>query len=352
MWRERDSPGRLDRWTYARTLQPSRPEIGRGLINRCMALMRPSSSDADGGASRFTAYSARVTELTDADVPRYWADLGLPGIADIHVHFLPERMLHKVWAFFDSVEDFTGTAWPITYRVSEPERLDIARALGLKAIPALTYPHKPGMATWLNQWCTDFAARVPDAIHCATLYAEPGVGAYVREAIAGGARLFKVHIQVGEFAPDDPLLDDAWDALQDNDIPVVIHCGSGPHPGQHTGIDPVRRVLQRFPRLTLVIAHAGLPEYLEFADLATTFENVHLDTTMVGTDFSNARAPLPDGYVDRLADLQPKVVFGSDFPNIPYSYAHQIEALDRLGLGNDWMRDVLWHNGARLMRLG
>ncbi|WP_346770743.1 amidohydrolase family protein [Luteipulveratus flavus] len=207
------------------------------------------------------------------------------------------------------------------------------------------------MAAWLNAWCADFAARVPDAVHCATLYAEPDAPAYVRSAVESGARLFKVHVQVGEFAPDDPMLDDAWDTLQQNQIPVVIHCGSGPHPGTHTGVPPIRRLLTRFPRLTLVIAHAGLPEYDEFADLATEFANVHLDTTMVGTDFTESMAPMPPGYPARLRDLQDKVVLGSDFPNIPYPYAHQIEALDRLDLGADWMRSVLWHNGARLLGL-
>jgi predicted TIM-barrel fold metal-dependent hydrolase len=72
---------------------------------------------------------------------------------------------------------------------------------------------------------------------------------------------------------------------------------------------------------------------------------------MAGTDFTERFAPMPDGYVPRLADLRAKVVLGSDFPNIPYAYAHQLEALDRLGLGDDWMRAVLWENGARLMGL-
>ena len=51
----------------------------------------------------------------------------------------------------------------------------------------------------------------------------------------------------------------------------------------------------------------------------------------------------------RLAGLRDKVVLGSDFPNIPYPYAHQIQALDRLGLGEDWLRAVLWENGNRLL---
>ena len=43
------------------------------------------------------------------------------------------------------------------------------------------------------------------------------------------------------------------------------------------------------------------------------------------------------------------MVLGSDFPNIPYPYATQIEALVRLDLGDDWLRGVLWHNGVRLL---
>jgi predicted TIM-barrel fold metal-dependent hydrolase len=44
-------------------------------------------------------------------------------------------------------------------------------------------------------------------------------------------------------------------------------------------------------------------------------------------------------------------VLGSDFPSIPYPYAHQLAALARLGLGDDWLRAVLWSNGARLFGL-
>lgn len=288
---------------------------------------------------------------TDAQVADYVRALGLPGLADIHIHFLPEPMLVKVWEYFDQAEDHYGMSWPITYRYDETTRLQILDRLGVRAIPALTYPHKPGMARWLNDWCRDFAARVPNSVHCATLYPEPDVGDYVREALDAGARLFKMHVQVGSYAPDDPLLDPAWAALQQARAPVVIHCGSGPIEGAFTGAGRVRRVLDRYPALVLVIAHAGMPEYDEFASIARDFENVHLDTTMVATDFTERFAPLPAGSSETLLALQDKVVLGSDFPNIPYPYAHQIEALARLGLGDDWMRSVLWHNGARLMGL-
>ena len=288
---------------------------------------------------------------SDAGIPAYWQSLGLPGLADIHVHFLPEPMLAKVWAYFDAAETSYGMSWPIHYRADEQQRLDTIRTFGLRGIPSLTYPHKPGMARWLNGWCADFAARVPDAVHSATFFPEDDVGSYVSDALDTGARLFKMHVQVGEFSPADPLLDPAWGALSDAAVPIVIHAGSAPKAGRFTGPAPVADVLRRFPLLTLVIAHLGMSEYDEFADLVERYPNVHLDTTMAGTDFTNAFAPLSADYVRRLGDLGDRVVLGADFPNIPYPYYEQLVALDRLGLGDDWLRAVLWHNGARLMRL-
>jgi predicted TIM-barrel fold metal-dependent hydrolase len=287
----------------------------------------------------------------DGEVPAYVAGLGLPGLADVHVHFLPESMQRKVWAYFDGAEAHYGRPWPITYRTDEATRLETLRAFGLRAIPVLTYPHTPGMAAWLNAWCRDFALRVPDAVHCATFYPESGVRDYVLEAVEAGARLFKMHVQVGQFSPDEALLDPAWAVLTEHRVPVVIHAGSAPIPGRYTGPAAVARVLTRHPDLVLVIAHLGMPEYDAFADLAEQYPGVHLDTTMSGTDFTNAFVPMPAHYPRRLADLADKIVLGSDFPSIPYPYAHQLEALARLDLGDDWMRKVLWSNGARLLGL-
>ena len=52
--------------------------------------------------------------MTDDDVPAFWRNLGLPGLADVHTHFLPERMQRRVWAHFDSAGPLIGRPWPIT----------------------------------------------------------------------------------------------------------------------------------------------------------------------------------------------------------------------------------------------
>jgi predicted TIM-barrel fold metal-dependent hydrolase len=140
-----------------------------------------------------------------------------------------------------------------------------------------------------------------------------------------------------------------WGQLADARVPVVVHCGGGPVPGPFTGPGPFAEVLARHPRLTAVVAHMGTPEYADFLELAERYPDLRLDTTMVFTDFTEQRAPWPPELTPRLLELADRVLLGSDFPNTPYPFAHQIEALVRLELGDDWLRAVLHDNGARLL---
>jgi len=159
-----------------------------------------------------------------------------------------------------------------------------------------------------------------------------------------------VHVQVGDYDPRDPLLDPVWGRLAEARTPVVAHVGSGPRAGRFTGPGPFGEVLARHPRLPVIVAHFGGPEYGGFLDLAERYDDVRLDTTMAFTDFFSAAAPFPPGLLPRVRELglAGRVLLGSDFPNIPYPYAHQLEALARLDLGDDWLREVCWGAGARL----
>ncbi|KQS69088.1 amidohydrolase family protein [Modestobacter sp. Leaf380] len=288
----------------------------------------------------------------DVDVPRWWTELGVPGLVDVHVHFLPPRVQEKVWVYFDQAQTHYGAPWPITYRGSVEERLAQLERLGVAAFTTLPYPHKPGMAAWLNDWSAEFARAHPRALRSATFFPEPEAARYVAQALEGGTRAFKVHVQVGSFDPRHELLDAVWAQLESAGTPVVIHCGSGPLAGEHTGPTPMAGLLERHPGLQLVIAHLGMPEYADFLDLAERYEGVHLDTTMFATDFTERLMPFDRSLLPRLGALRDKVLLGSDFPAIPYPYAHQLAALQRLELGEDWLRAVVWGNGARLFGLG
>lgn len=277
--------------------------------------------------------------------------LGLPGLIDLHTHFLPPRVMAKVRAQFDAAGPLIGRPWPLHYRDDDVVLVETLRSSGVRRFTALPYAHRPDMAEFLNDWAAGFAERVPEAAVCGTFFPEPGVAAYVSSRLPS-VEVWKVHVQVSAFTVTDPLLDESWGLIAEAGTPVVLHAGSGPVPTEHTGPGPVEELLARHPRLRLVIAHAGAPEYADFLRLAETHERVGLDTTMAFTDFfEKMGGAYPPELLPRLHDLglAGRVYLGSDFPNIPYPYVDQLDALARLDLGDDWLRAVCWGNGAELL---
>ena len=62
----------------------------------------------------------------DAAVPGFWRDLGLPGLYDIHVHFLPPNIQRAVWSVFDAAGPKIGRPWPISeIRVVDDDGRDV-----------------------------------------------------------------------------------------------------------------------------------------------------------------------------------------------------------------------------------
>jgi uncharacterized protein len=287
--------------------------------------------------------------MTDDEVPAFLAALGIPGIVDAHVHFLPDNVQEAVWQWFDRLTP----PWPVTYRSPTAERLAVLAQAGVRHHTALAYAHRQGMLQYLNDHTLGLAADVPAVIPTFTIYPEPGVGAETARCLAAGGRCVKVHLQVGGFDAVDPLLDDAWRQLADAGTPIVLHAGAvadGSGNERWCGPEPVRRLLARFPGLRLVIAHMGAPDEDAFVEMAERHPGLWLDTAMIFTD-PPYLGPTPLHLVDRLRALCDRIVFGSDFPTIPHPFAAQVSGLAALGLGDDWLRDVLWHNGRRLFGL-
>lgn len=305
----------------------------------------------DGGAPQTPSHVVDLPADEPAQISAYCERLGIPGIVDVHSHFMPENVMRKVWGYFDAASAKLNRSWPIAYRFEPEARLETIRNLGVVRFTSMIYPHKPGMAAWLNEWGRDFAAQTPDCAQTATFYPELEAADYVADALDAGAEIFKAHVQVGAYDPCDPLLTPVWGQIEDAQIPVILHAGSGPEPGPHTGPGPIAEVLARFPRLRLVFAHMGSPEAEEFLELAERYESTGLDVCMSFTDFTEAQGAYPRHLLPRVRELglAGRIHFGSDFPNIPYPYVHQVDALARLDLGDEWLRKVLYDNGAALI---
>ncbi|HET9422159.1 MAG TPA: amidohydrolase, partial [Nocardioides sp.] len=112
-------------------------------------------------------------------VTAFWRRLGLPGLFDAHVHFLPPNIQRAVWMQFDHAGPKIGREWPIRYRGDVEERVEQLRSFGVRHFPTLPYAHKPGVAAYLNEWARGFATDVPESLWSATFFPEPEAPAYV-----------------------------------------------------------------------------------------------------------------------------------------------------------------------------
>jgi predicted TIM-barrel fold metal-dependent hydrolase len=284
----------------------------------------------------------------DGEVAAFAQDLGIPGLFDIHVHFMPDRMQQAVWRHFDGLP----VPWGIRYRTDDATRVRTLRTLGVRRYTALAYAHKPGMAAWLNEFTLSFAEQNPAAVASFTFFPEAAATADVDAALARGGRVAKVHLQVSKFDPLDPLLATVWERLQSSATPVVIHAGAVPDGSggeQWCGMDPVRRLLRHHPGLVLVLAHLGAPDYEDAVRLAGDFPQLLMDTAMTLVDEGGFEYPRV--LMNWLEASPRRVLFGSDFPTFPHDYAAQVRGLAIRGFGDDWLRRVLWQNAAGILGL-
>jgi len=86
----------------------------------------------------------------DADIPVFCRALGVPGLADIHTHFLPPRMLRRVWEYFDQSGPLVGVSWPIRYKWDDGERVAHLRSMGVRMFSAQAYAGAPDYDAFLR----------------------------------------------------------------------------------------------------------------------------------------------------------------------------------------------------------
>jgi len=123
-----------------------------------------------------------------------------------------------------------------------------------------------------------------------------------------------------------------------------------PYRDAFTGFAHVRRMMERFPRMRVCVAHMGCFEPQAFLALTGEVEHLYLDTTM-------ALAPAASGYVgadpaaiatEQLLRHQDRILFGSDFPFL--TAAETIAGLRDTGiLDAPAMEGVLSGNASRLL---
>jgi uncharacterized protein len=272
----------------------------------------------------------------------------LPPVVDAHVHLFPDGVFEALWRWFDT------HAWPIRYKLKTPQVLEYLFSRGVEQVVALHYAHKPGMARALNAYMASVCANEPRVLGLATAFpGEAGARTILEEGFAAGLRGVKLHCHVQAFSPDARELNELYEACVAADKPLVMHAGREPSspaypvdPYSLCAVERVERVLRDHPRLKLCVPHLGADEFEGYLRLLERHDNLWLDTTMMGADYFPLAVPR------RLFDARPeRIMYGSDFPNLPYAWDREVKKLTELKLSADHEARLLSGNVRALFSL-
>ncbi len=263
-------------------------------------------------------------------------------LIDIHTHLMPERLFQAVRTYL------RAHLWHPHYEGTTDQLVNTLLENGVGRFVFMPYAHRAGMSRSLNHWVANVQATfAPQAIGFGTFHPEDEglLPELVDEAFVQlGLRGAKLHPQVGRFGLDDRRLDPLYERAIEHGALLLIHAGRRPEVNEYVGARLFGRLMRRYPRLKVVVAHAGADEFDAFFDLCGMYEGVYLDTAMVFNKFLGGPPP-----IQRVLEFQDRVVFGSDFPNIPYRFESAIQSILDLRLGRALEEKILFTNAARLL---
>jgi predicted TIM-barrel fold metal-dependent hydrolase len=272
---------------------------------------------------------------------------------DAHTHLHPPWLFRAIRRWFAEHTD-----WNIPHP-TEPERVAaVLREHGVERFVFFSYAHKPGIAREINGWLAKTAGALPNGVPLGTVHAgDDDPLAVAEEALTGyGFRGLKIHVQVQRFPPDDPRVLPVYERLAELDRVLVIHVGGvvgAPGAEEFTRLDRFARVLERVPGLRAVVCHMGAPETHRWLELLGRCPGLHLDTTMAMAPAGLQRlgyAPVPVGR-EVVLRWQDRILFGSDFPNLPYDYEEERRWAWEWDLPLEACRKIFGANARRVFRL-
>ena len=158
-----------------------------------------------------------------------------------------------------------------------------------------------------------------------------------------GLRGFKMHSEYQGFAPDEPRLDPIWSAAADLGLIAFFHAGADiAFPTVRGTPEAFGRLLDRWPGLTVVLAHMGGYECWPGVAERIAGRDVWLDTSYTLGHLSD------EEFVSLVRTHgSDRVLFGSDGPWT--DPAGEIRHLRRLGFTKAEIDGILGGNAERLL---
>jgi hypothetical protein len=278
----------------------------------------------------------------------------MPPVFDVHLHIQPWSMVAPdAMAMIDDrshagAKEILSSPENVVRFLDENE---IERACCINYVS----PDVMGFTREVNDWIAQFTSKHRDRL-IATGSVNPlhemNVRDEIRRVLDLGIGMIKIHPPHQLFSPNAYNRGDLWQlaeiyrACEEREVPVMFHTGTSVFPkARNVFADPmpVDDVAIDFPRLKIILAHAGRPLYGETAlFLVRRHRNVNVDLSGIPPK-ALAR------YFPRVVEVADKVLWGTDWPSPGIvSPKKNVEEFRALGYPEDVQRKILYDNAARM----
>jgi predicted TIM-barrel fold metal-dependent hydrolase len=278
-------------------------------------------------------------------------------VFDCHVHVQPwEQMKPEVRAKMAAGrKDLAG----IQEALSDPRALlSMMDRDGVERAALINYvaPEVMGFEPSVNEWISRYVRGHQDRLYAVgsvhPRHTRHAGGETRRLFEKLGIRILKIHpphqlFVANAYLSSEPGLAEIYRVAEELGRPVTIHTGTSVFPGARNRFAdpmPVDDVAVDFPRLKILLAHAGRPLYMETAVfLARRHPNVHLD-------LSGIPPKKLLEYLPRLEELSDRCLWGTDYPSPGVASMRQnLEDFRALPLSEAARERILWSNAARVI---
>lgn len=273
---------------------------------------------------------------------------------DAHVHLFPPNLFKAIWTFFERIENGIIKGWPIHYKRSTEELIKVLKGKNIEYYTTYNYAHKKGVAEYINNWIHQFHNKNKDAIPFGCVWPDDKNKRDYVSKMFNEYHFYGIKLQllVQNFYPNDVRMGEIYDIIQDQGKWICFHVGTAPYRNQYVGYKNFLKFLVNYPDIHVIVAHMGAFEYIKFLKLLDTYENLYLDTAMIyipDNIFPERKIKRPKA--EELISYQDRIIYGSDFPNIPYNYELSTKGLLKMNLSKKIYEKIFYGNAKRIFCL-